>query len=98
MAYRVEITPHARRNIRRLPRIVQSSIISMLERLEENAFPPGVRKLQGTERNRYRVRVGNYRIIYDIEDIDDIEDEEDSTEIEGIIYVAKVGHRRDVYR
>jgi len=46
--------------------------------------PPGCEKLTGQE--RYRIRQGNYRIIYSIQDL------------ELTIWVVKVGHRRDIYR
>ncbi|MGB3642300.1 MAG: type II toxin-antitoxin system RelE/ParE family toxin [Rivularia sp. (in: cyanobacteria)] len=64
---------------------IQAKIIEKLEGLAEEPRPAGVRKLQG-EDNLYRVRSGDYRIIYEIQD--DIL----------LILVAKIGHRRDVYK
>jgi mRNA interferase RelE/StbE len=52
--------------------------------LARDPRPPGCEKLSGEE--RYRIRQGKYRILYSIEDRD------------LIIYVVKVGHRREVYR
>jgi len=60
-------------------------IISRIHALADNPRPPGAEKLSGT-RDRYRVRQGNYRILYEIQD-----------EILTVV-VVKVGHRRDVYR
>jgi len=53
--------------------------------LAENPRPHGVRKLAGVE-GVYRVRVGNYRMIYRVED-DEL-----------LVLVLKIGHRRDVYK
>lgn len=85
MSYQVEITPFAQRQIKKLPPDIQSQIIEKLETLADEPRPAGVKKLQG-EDNLYRVRSGDYRIIYKIQD--DIL----------LILVAKVGHRRDVYK
>lgn len=85
MSYTVEVAPAARRQIRRLPRIVQKRIIKKLEALEEDPRPPGVEKLSGGA-DFYRLRVGDYRIIYRVED-----------QILWVL-VLKVGDRKEVYR
>jgi mRNA interferase RelE/StbE len=59
-------------------------IIERIELLKENPRPSGCEKLSGQE--RYRVRQGNYRIVYSIHD--DVL----------TVWVVKIGHRRDVYR
>jgi mRNA interferase RelE/StbE len=59
-------------------------IIDRIGSLAENPRPVGCEKLSGQE--RYRIRQGNYRIIYSIQD----------TEL--TVWVVKVGHRREVYR
>ena len=59
-------------------------IIKRIDSLKEDPRPPGCEKLTGQE--RYRIRQGNYRIIYSIQDQ------------ELTIWVVKVGHRRDIYR
>jgi len=59
-------------------------IINRIDLLKEDPRPPGCEKFSGQE--RYRVRQGNYRIVYSIQ--------EDVL----TIWVVKVGHRRDVYR
>lgn len=61
-----------------------SNIVQALELLSENPRPFGSKKLTNDE--KYRVRVGNYRILYEIhEDIITVE-------------VVKIGHRKDVYK
>jgi len=59
-------------------------IANRIAQLWENPRPPSCQKLSG--RNRYRIRQGDYRIVYSIEDE------------RLIVFVVKIGHRRDVYR
>lgn len=83
--YQVEILSAARRQIKKLPRTVQSQILDRIEDLQVEPRPVGVVKLEGEE-GLYRVRVGDYRIVYAIDD-------------EQIyIFIVKVAHRREVYR
>lgn len=85
MSYTIKIKSSAKREIKRLPTSVQVRITKKLEELEMNPRPPDVKKLQGYEKT-YRVRVGEYRIVYEIED--DIL----------LVWVIEVGHRSSVYR
>lgn len=85
MTYEVEITPAAKRQIKKLTKSIQQLIVERLEELVENPRPPGVLKMEGEE-NLYRVRVGDYRIIYQVQDR------------MLLIVVVKVGHRGNVYR
>ena len=84
-AYRVDVAQAAARQIRKLPRTVQTKIVQKIDLLERNPRPFGVEKLGGGE-SLYRVRVGDYRIIYTIED-----------RILRVL-VVKVADRKDVYR
>lgn len=85
MMYEVEITPAAKRQIKKLTTIVQRAIIERLEQLAIEPRPLGVLKME-KEEDLYRVRVGDYRIIYEIQDR------------VLLIVVVKVGHRSNVYR
>ncbi|HEY9782010.1 MAG TPA: type II toxin-antitoxin system RelE/ParE family toxin [Leptolyngbyaceae cyanobacterium] len=85
MTYEVEITPAAKRQIKKLTKSIQQLIVERLEELVDNPRPPGIVKMEGEE-NLYRVRVGDYRIIYEIQDS------------VLLIVVVKVGHRGNVYR
>ena len=85
MAYQVIIKPAAHRDIKKLARPDQIRIIKRLESLSENPRPSGTKKLRGAE-DLFRVREGNYRIIYQIQD-----------ELL-VVLVVKVGHRREIYR
>ena len=84
MSYQVFIKPAAQRQIKKLTLAVQKDLIALIENLSEDPRPSGCKKLKG-RRNQYRVRSGDYRIIYSIED--------NSL----IVRVIKVGHRRDIY-
>jgi mRNA interferase RelE/StbE len=84
MAYRLEYEPGVLRTLRRLPREVQKRIVAKLDTLKDNPRPPGSIKLTGED--AYRIRVGDYRIIYAIYD-DRL-----------LVLVIDVGHRREVYR
>ena len=58
-------------------------VVTKIRRLADDPRPPGCRKLSG--RDRYRIRVGVYRILYSI------------TDKELVVFVVKVGHRKNVY-
>ena len=88
MAWTIEITRTAEKQIKRLARNAQASIVRFLrERLRpaEDARQWG-KPLQGEKRGLWRYRVGDYRLICDIQD-------EKIT-----VIVLEVGHRKDVYR
>ena len=82
MPYEVRFTPAADRQISRLPKSIQPRIIARAD----NPRPRGAKRLTNAEQGTYRVRAGDYRIIYDIQD----------TML--LVLVVRVGHRRDVYR
>jgi mRNA interferase RelE/StbE len=72
------------RDLERIPKKDAKRIVARIQALAEDPRPHGCEKLSAQE--RYRVRQGRYRIVYSIQD-------EEKT-----VRVAKVGHRRDVYR
>ncbi|MBW4469599.1 MAG: type II toxin-antitoxin system RelE/ParE family toxin [Stenomitos rutilans HA7619-LM2] len=84
MSYQVFIKSAAQRQLKKLTLATQKDIIALIESLSEEPRPSGCKKLKQRQ-NQYRVRSGDYRIIYSIEDIS------------LIVRVVKVGHRRDVY-
>jgi len=81
--YRIEIRPAAMRSLRKLDPQVRPRIQGAIALLAEDPRPPHARKLRG--RDGYRVRVGNYRIIYATRD-----------EVL-LVTIVPVGHRRDIY-
>lgn len=84
MDYHGEIAPRARRQIKKLPGEAQKRIIARSEALGSDPRPYHVKKLVAEE-DLYRVRVGEYRVVYQIRDR------------ELIVLIVKVGHRREVY-
>lgn len=83
--YKVEIARSAEKALFKLPKNVIPKIVGAIQGMEINPRPAGCRKLTG-QFNVYRIRVGTYRIIYEI------------VEKLVIIKVLKIGHRKDVYR
>ena len=85
MPYRIEVKRSAAKEIRAINRKQdRERVVEQIAALAEDPRPPGCTKLSGRE--AYRVRQGEYRIVYTVED--------DALVVE----VVKVGHRRDVYR
>ncbi len=66
MKYQVQVVKRAAKSLARLPRTEARRILDKIAELEDNPKPPGSKKLQGYE--LFRLRVGNWRIIYAIED------------------------------
>jgi mRNA interferase RelE/StbE len=82
---RVEYERTAAKELARLPRQVAARIVEAIELLAANPRPPGCRKMAGTA-NGYRIRVGDYRVLYAIED--DVL----------VIVVVRIAKREVVYR
>jgi len=71
-------------DLRALPRSDVAKVLERIDALRDDPRPPGSERLSAQE--RYRVRQGSYRILYEIEDQ------------QVVVTVVKVGHRREVYR
>ena len=82
--YRIEILPTAVRQMRKLPTNKAKRIDAAILELTLNPRPQGAKKLRG-QSDRYRIRIGDYRVIYRIE------------EIIKIVNVRRIGHRKDIY-
>ena len=83
-SYRLLIKPSAVKELEGVPRKDRRRLATRMRELAERPRPPGAEKLSG--HSLYRVRRGNYRILYEIIDHD------------LTVTVIKIGHRRDVYR
>ncbi|QBI56021.1 type II toxin-antitoxin system RelE family toxin [Streptomonospora litoralis] len=81
--YTIEISVSARKMLRKLDVPVRKRVVAAIADLADNPRPDGCKKLQG--RSEYRVRVGDYRVLYDIND----------SRIR--VEVVAVGHRREIY-
>lgn len=85
MAYRVVITRRAERDLTALPKAVVRRIDAKILSLADAPRPADAAKLKGADA-LYRIRVGDYRIVYEVQD--DVV----------VIVIVRVGHRRGVYR
>ena len=84
-SYRIEIKSSASKELEKLPHQILPRIVAAIQGLGKNPYPQGVRKLAGLE-HTYRVRVGDYRILYNI------------YEDRLVIEIIRVHHRKDAYR
>lgn len=82
--YKIKIKPSAVKELNKISKKDLEKVSKKISALSSDPRPPGCEKLSGDE--KYRIRQGNYRIVYSIED--DIL----------IIVIVKVGHRRDIYK
>lgn len=85
MAYRIEIRPAAARTLSRLPTQIVRQLDARIRALSDNPRPHGSQKLAGAD-DHYRIRSGDYRIIYQIQDRI------------VLVVVVRIGHRREIYR
>ena len=83
--YAVELTESAEKDLYKLPAKIITRIVEVLKSLEESPRPHGCKKLKGYK-NLWRIRVGDYRIIYAIEDVI------------LLIDVREIGHRKNIYK
>ena len=85
MPYSVLLAPAAEREFRSFAPAIQKRLVKRMKSLQNDPRPSGVKKLTG-EDNLYRIREGDYRIIYTVQDK------------ELIVLVVKIGDRKEVYR
>jgi len=83
MTYIVNFNRHALKELMKIKEPVYTHLKQAIYKLAENPRPQGCKKLKG--RDGYRIRVGNYRIIYDIFDA------------ELLVDIIALGHRKDIY-
>ncbi len=84
MIYEIKIKKSAQKSLAKIRRDYQENIINTIRGLSNNPRPEGCKKLSG--RDAWRIRIGQYRTIYEIYDS------------ELLIMVVKIGHRREVYK
>jgi len=82
--YKVELRPRAKKQLRDLDAAARLRVFGAIELLRNDPVPPNARRLKG--RSDYRIRVGDYRLIYRF----------NAGKL--MILVIAIGHRRDVYR
>jgi len=84
MSYSIYILRRAQRELAQLPKEAYERVRDAIHAFGQNPRPPGCLKLTG--RDGWRIRVGDYRVIYEIDD-------EQRT-----VTILHIGHRRDIYR
>ncbi len=84
-SYRIEWKNSAYKELQKLPRPMIARVVAAVSELSNEPFPHGVKKLVGSEFS-YRIRVGDYRVVYEV------------FENKLIIEIMRVRHRKDVYR
>ena len=82
--YKVIFTKSVKKDFRKIPKLEVSKTLNEIAELAKNPRSSKTKKLKGEK--LYRLRVGNYRVIYDIQDN------------LMLIFVVKLGHRGDIYR
>ena len=83
--YRILVSHSAEKDLEKLPASVNKRVAKAIDGLAEEPRPHGCKKLKGTDEDLWRIRIGDYRVIYHISD-----------KIE-IVDIRRVRHRRDVY-
>jgi mRNA interferase RelE/StbE len=85
MRYTIEFKPSAKRQFDKLDRQMKQRVRTAIDSLAANPYPHGVEKLHGEEAT-FRIRVGDYRVLYDVEGK------------RLVVLGLRIGHRREVYR
>lgn len=83
-AYELRFKASVAKDLRGIPKTDIRRILASAEGLRSDPRPPGSQKLSGAE--QYRIRQGNYRLVYSIDDA------------QRVVEVFRIGHRKDVYR
>ena len=83
--YQIEVTDEAERQLAELPERFRRQVVARIRTLAANPRPAGVVFLRGEWAGYYRIRSGNYRVIYTVKD--DVL----------LVVIVRIGHRRDVY-
>lgn len=84
--YEVQISESAEKFLKKIPKKDRSRIIDKIDALEDEPMPLGSIKLQGHKESLYRIRSGDYRIVYSLK------------KAMLVILIVEIGHRRDIYR
>ena len=86
MKYKVDFTKAAEEQLESIPKSDVRKILKRIEKLSLNPFPLGFEKLKGSHFESYRIRQGDYRVLYAV------------YEDKLLVLVIKIGHRKEVYR
>jgi mRNA interferase RelE/StbE len=84
--HEVVLAAQAERDLKRLPAVLFRRVIAAVRALGATPRPPGARKFHGSGRDDCRIRVGDYRVLYEVDDT------------AGTVRIMRVRHRREAYR
>lgn len=84
--YTIDFAPRTERQLNLIPKNVRKLIFERIEKLKTNPRPEGFEPLQGVEKGLFRIRQGDYRIVYSIQDQ------------KLLILIVRVVHRKEVYK
>ena len=84
-SYNIEFSPEADRFLDKTDLKTSLRIVKAIRKLSATPKPPGCRKMKGSDAD-YRIRIGDYRVIYEIK------------KKVLMIYVIRIGHRKNIYR
>ncbi|OGC10088.1 hypothetical protein A3J90_04085 [candidate division WOR-1 bacterium RIFOXYC2_FULL_37_10] len=85
-SYKILVTSKAKKDFKKIDHFQIKRIDSAILNLENNPYPQGVKRLIAQDLSQFRIRVGDYRILYDV-------DEKNKA-----IIIFRIGHRKDIYR
>lgn len=86
MTYAIQVKGSAEKALNKLPEAMRDRVDAEIDALADDPRPPGAKALKGPFRGLWRVQVGDYRVIYDVDDS------------AHVVIIAAVGHRSKVYR
>ncbi len=84
--YVIELTSRAEKDLKRLTKQVRTRVIGKIYELKINRYPQQYKRLIGNNMAKFRLRIGDYRVIYDVFD-------KNKT-----VLIYRIGHRREIYR
>ncbi len=84
--YQIQLTSKAEKQLRKLSPSIRKKILVEILKLAQERFPNKFKPLIGKKSAQFRIRIGDYRVLYDVYDDD------------AVVLILIVGHRRDIYR
>lgn len=86
LVYKIDFAPRTEQQLNLIPKNIRKLIFDRIDKLRTNSRPEGVEPLQGVEKGLFRIRQGDYRIVYSIQDQ------------KLLILIVRIVHRKEVYK
>ena len=84
--YQVDFAPRTESQLAKIPKDIRELVLGRIEKLGKNPRPNGIEPLQGSDKGLFRIRQGDYRIVYSIQDQ------------KLLVLVVRIAHRKEVYK